>query len=372
MDNYRLSTRINTGSREYLLQTVNDPDKKCIQTSIFSDGELLQTVEDDLASGMIESELRDLIKSTHKERQEEFEFLFARLKDAFESNDVDQINYLGVALTYKRLYGEAESLFRRAVEIDPNAHESLSYLGQILLLRKNYKEAAEVFGRCVELRPKFADYRNNLGEAFLALESCKRAMIEFDEAISLNLYYGDAYFNKALVYILNAVLREDFKLFSEYSQKTIEMLERASVICPDYKNEHYMEGRALLERGELEPAYGRLLACRDQKRRLRFRDFSNVYMKFLLSADRLDEKTLTQRIKRLKEEISRNPHYPDLHYDLAVSYTLLGRFIHSKAVEEYRHALKLNPDFERAKKNLKLAENEFKGFDALVRAITKG
>jgi hypothetical protein len=34
--------------------------------------------------------------------------------------------------------------------------------------------------------------------------------------------------------------------------------------------------------------------------------------------------------------------------------------------------LKINPQFERAKKNLKLAENEFRGFDALVKVITKG
>jgi hypothetical protein len=57
---------------------------------------------------------------------------------------------------------------------------------------------------------------------------------------------------------------------------------------------------------------------------------------------------------------------------LAVAYTLMGRFIHSKAIQEYQEALKINPQFERAKKSLKLAENEFRGFDALVKVITKG
>ncbi len=372
MESYRLSTRITSGEKEYLLQTASDLEQKRILTSIFSEGELLQTMEDDVAAGLQETELRDLVKTTHKEHQDEFEFLFARLKSAFESDDIDQINYLGVALTHKRMYGEAEALFRRALEIDTDAHESRNYLGHILMLRKHYKEAADIFARCVELRPQFADYHNNLGEAFLALKSCKRAMIEFDEAVGLNLYYGDAYFNKALTYVLNAILREDFKLFSEYNQKTVEMMERATVICPEYRNEHYQQGRKLLEDGELEEAYAHLLACRDTKKRIRFRDFSNVYMKFLLNSDKLDERTLSQRIKKLKQEISHNPHYPDLHYDLAVAYTLLGRFIHSKAVDEYRQALKLNPDFDRARKNLKLAENEFKGFDALVRAVTKG
>lgn len=372
MESYRLSSRLNSGEHEYLLQTANDLERTRILTSIFADGELLQVIEDDLTAGLGESDLRDLVKSTHKERHEEFETLFDQLQEAFESEDIDKISYLGVALTFKKMFKEAEALFKRAIELKPDSHECLNYLGQILMFQERPKEAAELFERAVELRPKFADYRNNIGEAYLALRSCKRAMTEFEEAISLNLYYGDAYFNKGLVYILNAVLREDFKLFSEYDRKTIEMLDRAVVICPEYKNKLYEQGRAQLENGEIENAYESLLACRETRKQLRFRDFSSIYMKFLLATNKLDERTLSQRIKRLKEELNSNPHYPDLHYDLAIAYTLLGRFIHTKAIEEYRQALKLNPDFGRAKKNLKLAENELKGFDALVRAITKG
>jgi tetratricopeptide (TPR) repeat protein len=188
-------------------------------------------------------------------------------------------------------------------------------------------------------------------------------MIEFDEAISLNLYYGDAYFNKALTYVLNAIRREDFKLFSEHAGKTLEMLERAVIICPEYQDQTFGEGKVLFEQGDLEAAFHKLLYVREQRKERRNREFSAVYLRFLLSAD---------RIKQLKDAISKNPHYPDLHYELAVAYTLMGRFIHSKAIQEYQEALKINPQFERAKKSLKLAENEFRGFDALVKVITKG
>jgi tetratricopeptide (TPR) repeat protein len=197
-------------------------------------------------------------------------------------------------------------------------------------------------------------------------------MIEFEEAINLNLYYGDAYFNKALTYILNAIRREDFKLFSEHSDKTLEMLERAVVIAPEYQEQAFAEGRSLFEQGDLDAAYHKLLGVRERLRERRIREFSDVYQRFLLSAERIDDRFLSRRIKQLKEALTKNPHYPDLHYELAVAFTLMGRFVHSKAIQEYQEALKINPNFERAKKSLKLAENEFRGFDVLVKVITKG
>lgn len=372
MENYRLNSRIASPEREYLIQTTNDSATHRIRSSIFSDGVLLETSEEDFFPNLPEPELLELVKNTHKERKEEVEHLFERFKEALGSEDVEQIDYLGLALMYKRMFAEAEALFRHATTLRPEAHEPLNHLGMVLMIRQSFPEAAEVFDRCVKLQPKFADYHNNLGEAFLAINSCKRAMIEIDEAINLNIYYGDAYFNKALGYILNAVKREDFQLFSEHQNKTQEMLDKAVVICPDYNDRNLEEGKSLLERGELESAYDKLVQARENKKARRYREFSGVYLKFMLGADKVDEKILARRIKHLKDEISRNPHFPDLHYDLAVSYTLMGRFVHSKAIHEYQEALKINPDFERAKRSLKLAENEFRGFDVLVKVITRG
>ncbi|MCK4858127.1 MAG: tetratricopeptide repeat protein [candidate division Zixibacteria bacterium] len=366
-----MSTRLRSEAREYLLQTANDIHNNCVRSSVFTDGALLEIFDEEFTPSIGDAELRELVKNTHRERQEEMEHLFTRLGEVYQSEDVDQMDYLGLVFTYRHMYNEAESLFRRALELNPDANEVLYHLGQVLMIKKSYREVAEILGKCVELKPKFADYRNCLGEAFLGLESCQRAMIEFDEAIKLNLYYGDAYYNKALTYILNAVKREDFKLFSEYSQKTAEMLERAVVICPEYQDDNFRQGKTLLENGDLREAFQKLLAAREVKKRLRFRDYSAVYLKFLLASNKIDEKTLTRRIRRLKTDISKNPHYPDLHYELAVAYSLLGRFIHAKAIEEYKEALRLNPRFERARKNLKLAENEIKGFDALARVIIK-
>jgi tetratricopeptide (TPR) repeat protein len=372
MENFRLNSRVASAEREYLIQTFNDPTQRRVRSSVFSNGLLLDTVEEEFVASLPEPELLELVKNTHKERKEEIEHLLQKFTEAMQSSEIDHITSLGQAILHKRMYPEAEALFNRAVSLNPEAHESFNHLGMVFMAQGKPQEAVEPFNRCVSLQPKFADYHNNLGEAYLAIGSCKRAMIEFDEAINLNLYYGDAYFNKALTYVLNAIRREDFKLFSEHAAKTLEMLERAVIICPEYQDQTFGEGKALFEQGDLESAFHKLLYVREQRKERRNREFSDVYLRFLLSADRIDDRVLTRRIKQLKDALSKNPHYPDLHYELAVAYTLMGRFIHSKAIQEYQEALKINPQFERAKKSLKLAENEFRGFDALVKVITKG
>jgi tetratricopeptide (TPR) repeat protein len=372
MENFRLNSRVASPEREYLIQTFNDPTQNRIRSSIFTNGVLLDTVEEEFGANTPEPELLELVKSTHRERKEEVEHLLQKFHDAMQSEDVEQLNSLGLAMLFKRMFPEAESLFRRAATFNPDGHEYWNYLGIVLMAQGKPKEAVEPFDRCVSLQPKFADYRNNLGEAFLAIGSCKRAMIEFEEAITLNLYYGDAYFNKALTYILNAIRREDFKLFSEHSGKTLEMLERAVIICPEFQVPTFTEGKDLFEQGDLEAAFHKLLYVREQRKERRYREFSDVYLRFLLSADKVDDRVLARRIKQLKDAIGKNPHYPDLHYELAVAYTLLGRYTHSKAIQEYQEALKINPNFERAKRSLKLAENEFRGFDVLIKVITKG
>lgn len=372
METYRLNSRVASNDREYLIQTVNDTSSHQIRSSIFSDGHLLETVEENVYPHMPDQELLELVKTAHKERKEEVESLFERYQEALNSTDVEHIDYLGMALMYKHMHNEAESLFRRAVEIRPESHEALNHLGMVHMTLQKYQEAVEAFIRCVEAQPKFADYHNNLGESYLATGACKKAMAEFDEAISINIYYGDAYFNKALTYILNSIRREDFKMFSEAADKILEMIERAIVVCPEYQDKNFEDGKQLLSDGDLDGAYGKFLLSRERKKERRFREFSNVYLKFMLAADKVDEKMLRRRIESLKEAIAKNPHYPDLHYDLAVAYTLMGRFVHSKAIKEYQEALKINPDFDRAKKSLRLAENEFRGFDVLVKAILKG
>ncbi len=368
-ETYRLNSRLSTEEGEYLVQTLNDNNRWCVTSSLFSDGILLESRDETIDRNASPEEMLQLVKETHEDRTKELEYLITVYGEVLNSQNPEQMQYLGEALFFKKMNHEAMRLFRSAVELRAEFHQAWKNLGLVYFEMQSWKEACEAFLRAVELRPNFADYRNRLGEAYLALDSCKRAVIEFDEAVKINVYYGEAYLNLALAYILNAIRREDFKLFSSYSDSTTEMLQKAEVLMPDMANQEYLEAKKYFEKGELEHAFQKLLNVREKRKRASRNRFSNSYMKFMLGSNQVNERFLSRRIKSIKEEIAINPHYADLHHDLAVAYTLMGSYIHQKAVEEYDKALSINPEFEKARRNLKLSQNELKGFQILIKAI---
>jgi lipoprotein NlpI len=73
----------------------------------------------------------------------------------------------------------------------------------------------------------------------------------------------------------------------------------------------------------------------------------------------------------MKQEIAEHPRYPDLHNHLGVAYLIQCRNLFLRALDEFRRAIRLNPNYRQAQKNLKLAENEGKGLFILLRALLK-
>jgi len=368
---YRLNSRLASTEKEYLVQTINDLHRNRVLSSVFSEGELIEASEESLENGIDAGEVLRRVKEAHEEKTQELEYLIDMYREAIKGQEIDRMVHLGQTLLYKKMLSEAGSLFQRATELDPESPSAWAHLGATHFMTGKWQESCEALTKSVELRPHFADYRNQLGEAYLALDSCKRAVIEFEEAIKINVYYGEAYLNLALAYILNAIRREDFKLFSTQTEMTTEMLNKAEMIMPEAINQDFIDGRNALGKGDLDKAFQKFLNVRETNREQKHKDFSGSYLKFMLGSSQINEKLLTRRIKNLKRSIAVNPHYADLHHDLAIAYTLLGSFIHKKAGEEYNKALAINPGFDRARRNLKLAENEVKGFDALLRAIMR-
>lgn len=369
---YRLNTRLATGDREYLIQTINDSSGRRVVSSLFSEGELLDKFEEVFERDLHLEEMKKLVNNTHEDRRRELAQLVEMYQQSTSNNDPRSLDYLGQALFFKKMYLESLKLFSRATHIEPEYHEGWFHLGVVQFALNRFQDCCQSLSRAVEMRPLFADYHNCLGEAFLALDSCKRAVIEFEEALKINIYYGEAYLNLALAYILNAIRREDFNLFANQEEMTKKSLDKAGMIMPDIVDQDFREGIRFFEQGNFEKAFAKFLTCREKRRTVKYSESSSFYLKFMLGSDQLNEKIITRRIKYLKNAISDNPHYADLHYELAVAYTLLGKFIHNKSIEEYNHALSLNPNFERAQRNLKLAQNELKGTDVIIKAIMKG
>ncbi len=215
MESFRLNSRLVEDGKEYLIQTVNDSGERSVRTSLFADGELLDTMDLPHAEDVSEADILNMVKTAHMEKKSELEYLLRSYKEVLNEARPEMMFHLGTALFFKRMNQEARQLFQAAVKIKHDYHEAYYYLSQVELASGNLDAAVKSGSKAIELRPLFADYRNALGEAFLAGGSCKRAVLEFEEAVKKNIYYADAYFNLALAYILNAVTKEDFEMFPE-------------------------------------------------------------------------------------------------------------------------------------------------------------
>ncbi len=359
MDSYRLDSRIVDNEKEYLIQTVNDVRQGVIKTSFFVNGELMDASVMPHSEEMSENEILNLVKTTHGDKKSELEYLLKSYRNILEEGRPEMMFHLGSALFYRRMYPEARQLFQSAVKIRHDYHEAYYFLSQTELMSNHIDAAVKAGLKAVEIRPQFADYRNILGEAFMAAGSCRRAVIEFEDAIKLNIYYADAYFNLALAYTLNAVTKEDFNLYTDLTTKTMDLLNKAVLINPDYKTSTFDEAVAALTNGELKRAFALFKGVRDEKKEKQRQGKAAHFHRFLMYTEWLSQSNIDDRIKQLQNEIDRNPSYVDLYYELGACYLHQAKFAWQKSIEQFKKALEINPSLAKAKRSLELSEESY-------------
>jgi tetratricopeptide (TPR) repeat protein len=356
MESYRLDSKIVEEDKEYLIQTVNDSNEGVIKTSLFVNGELLDSCVLPHSDEISDGDLLNLVKNTHVDKKTELEYLLRSYKDIVGGGKPEMMYHLGVALFFKRMYYQARQLFQSAVKQKHDYHEAFFFLAQSELASGHIDAAIKAGIKAVELRPHFADYRNILGEAYLTSGSCKRAVIEFEEAIRENIYYADAYFDLAIAYLLNAVNREDFEMYPDLTTRTIDVLKKATLINPNYKTSAYDEAVAALTAGQLKRAHSLLKAVREEKKEMYRQEKSAHFNRFLMYTDWISYNNIIERINHLEREIEKNPGYVDLYNELAVSYLHQAKFSWQKGIEHFKKALDINPQLGKAKRSLELSE----------------
>jgi predicted O-linked N-acetylglucosamine transferase (SPINDLY family) len=103
-------------------------------------------------------------------------------------------NMLGALRQRKRLFSEAETCYRSALEADPDYVDACFNLGRMLQVRGALGEAEGCFRRAAEIRPTFLEAHYSLGEAldqqgrFAESEVCYRKVVELrpDLAVAHN------------------------------------------------------------------------------------------------------------------------------------------------------------------------------------------
>jgi tetratricopeptide (TPR) repeat protein len=109
--------------------------------------------------------------------------IIARAKETNRLND-EFFFHLGAAYERNHQFKEAETYFRKCLELSPDFPEALNYLGYMWADRgENLKEAHELIEKAVKLEPKNAAFLDSLGWVLFRLDQPHDALKWLQKAI---------------------------------------------------------------------------------------------------------------------------------------------------------------------------------------------
>lgn len=374
MGNVGINNDVTVGGSKFHVQTSYSEPQFCVFSHVYHDGQVIDSRRVVLGHGVSSADIERRTHEVHQEMITEMEILYYMVEKVKTVRHAASANKLGQLFLKKNLVDDAIEHFRLALEIDPGYAEVYAYLGRALLMSGNVDRAIEVLGEGVEKAPDFADTHNYLGLAYLKAGQHAQAVEHLEQALALNDNYADAHFNLGL-----ALLAEDLQDPADIEegeaagkrQKALEHLSRIvegeAAYDPSVK-----EALEVITENATRETVDELIEKKVKSTADQLFNFENeFYLKFMYGGKGKDDSFIADYVARLKDILEEHPHYADVHNNLGIAYLIQCRNLFLKSLEAFRTALRINPEFARAEKNLKLAENDGKGFLILLRAVLK-
>ncbi len=122
----------------------------------------------------------------------------AEINESFIENDEykkKDIDYFRLGRMYGGHYKfeEAEEMFMKAIEINPNNYETYFEFGHVYLRQGKYEKAEEMFKKTLELSPNHSSAYEALGQSYLEQEKFEKVEEMFKKAIKLSPNNGRVY-----------------------------------------------------------------------------------------------------------------------------------------------------------------------------------
>lgn len=374
MENIGLNNEVVAGGKTFHIQTqFLEPSEKVV-SSVFDNGKVVFMKGVDVKN-VTSSEIKHQVNHLHQDMIADLELLFYIAEKVHTIRHSASINKLGIVFLKTNLFDEAIREFRKAIELDPEFIEAYNNLGYALLKQELYEEAIDALEKGIKKDGNYADLHKNLGCAYCSINKYGEAIHELTKAIEINEDYIAAILKICLVYLKSAASeKQDSGLSSipERLEKVSELLRQVKSREIYFKPQDIDTVLEHLEQDKIADAITIL-----EKAEQEFPEFmdkyleSEFYLKFMFGGKGKDDKFICGYAEQIRQAIGKYPGYADLRNNLGIAYLIQCRNLFLNALEEFREALKINPEFKRAEKNLKLAENDGKGFLILLRAILK-
>jgi Flp pilus assembly protein TadD len=160
------------------------------------------------------SNLGNLHSDKNPKRYNEAETAFRKAIE-LDPSDANACYNLGILLKDQKRYAEAEAAFRKAIELGPSDAKARYNLGVLLEDLKRYGEAEAAFRKAIELDPSLTKAYSNLGILLRILKRYDKAEAAYRKAIELNPSDATAYNNLVILLRLNNRMEESMTLLEK-------------------------------------------------------------------------------------------------------------------------------------------------------------
>jgi tetratricopeptide (TPR) repeat protein len=271
--------------------------------------------------------------------------------------------YLGRGLTHFLLDNrrQAERDFQVAIRIDPYDFVGHYYLGRIYILEKRHSEAIAPLQQAVRLNPDNAEVLYQLGNSFYGLRKYKQALPYFKKSVEKSpdrllaqQKLGECYYHvhnfKSAKEAFSIVLAEqpdkpaaNFMLgITVYKQAILDefigaFLEMFKINIITQEQRRFTPVNVDGERAEIF----REMIKRFKKAYLEKKDFFEATFNLAMTYKEIGR--VDSALAYYKRTIQINPKSAKAHLMLGKTYELSDQ--RSKALEEFKHVLKLEPGY---------------------------
>jgi tetratricopeptide (TPR) repeat protein/ADP-heptose:LPS heptosyltransferase len=235
-----------------------------------------------------------------------------------------------VALQYHKTnqLQQAEAMYRKILEIDPDNVYALHLLGVIASDSGHYDSAVKLIEKALTIKPDYAEAQFNLGVALYAKGEMDKAKACFGKTLKLKPDYIMAYFN------MGNVMRKQGE-----NTGALICFKRAVELNPDYLDAHYNLGNTLRDMQRYEEA----IVCYKKVLELN-PDYVQAYNNLGVVLHGLSGHE--EAIKQYQRALEIKPDYSEAYNNWGNTLQALGRY--DEAIGCYKKALEIRPDYAEA------------------------
>lgn len=375
MNEIIFKNNIKLGRRKLLVETVSQVDQLQAEACVYDGNELIEKQEKKFLESVALDDHRFRVQEFHKKTIDNLDLLFFMAAKISEMNHPDSFYKIALVFLKHNFVDEAIEAIRSAIKLRADRGGWYNVLGTAYYKQNELAKAVDAYRKGIEKNSAYPDIHYHLGFCCWKMHRFAEAIVSVRKAIEINANYAEAIFVLGLILFDSSVRAPKEASLPppiERTREAIGLIRKALELAFECDLQQVENALGLVEEQKIDAAVTGLLAAqKNLGPKIKMAPETEFYTKFMFGGFDKDDEMVNEHIKVMMERINQNPNYADLHYDLAIAYLIKARNQFINALDEFQQAVELNPAFEKAKRSLKLVENDGRGMLILLRALLK-